>query len=76
MEPRRLLSKNTATIRMTRQATNVASQATGADTRTLGVMLKVPEPFYRLIFGTEWYVRRDVPSGSRLRHPFEIPPKG
>jgi LmbE family N-acetylglucosaminyl deacetylase len=53
-----------------------ASQATGADTRTLGVMLKVPEPFYRLIFGTEWYVRRDVPSGSRLRHPFEIPPKG
>jgi hypothetical protein len=40
------------------------------------VMLKVPQPLYRLIFGTEWYVRRDVPRGARMRHPFEIPPKG
>jgi LmbE family N-acetylglucosaminyl deacetylase len=53
-----------------------ASQATGADTRTLGVMLKVPQPLYRLVFGTEWYVRREVPSGSRMRHPFESPPQG
>lgn len=53
-----------------------ASQATGADTRTLGVMLKIPQPLYRLVFGTEWYVRRDAPLGSRLRHPFEVPPKG
>ncbi|WP_231647620.1 PIG-L family deacetylase [Planomonospora sphaerica] len=52
-----------------------ATQATGADTRTLGVMLKVPGPLYRLVFGTEWYVRRDVPAGARLRHPFETPPK-
>ncbi|MEU6740792.1 PIG-L deacetylase family protein [Streptosporangium sandarakinum] len=53
-----------------------ASQATGADTRTLGVMLKVPRPLYRLIFGTEWYVQRGLPSGTRLRHPFEVPSKG
>ena len=53
-----------------------ASQATGGDSdRTLGVMLKVPGPLYRLIFGTEWYVRRDVPPGSRLRHPFDNAPK-
>ncbi|MEU0517232.1 PIG-L family deacetylase [Streptosporangium sp. NPDC006007] len=53
-----------------------ASQATGADTRTLGVMLKVPRPLYRLVFGTEWYVRRGLPPGTRLRHPFEVPPQG
>ncbi|GAA3131755.1 PIG-L deacetylase family protein [Streptosporangium carneum] len=53
-----------------------ASQATGADTRTLGVMLKVPQPIYRLVFGTEWYVRRGLPPGTRLRHPFEVPPQG
>ncbi|GIH77896.1 PIG-L deacetylase family protein [Planobispora longispora] len=53
-----------------------ATQATGADTRTLGVMLKVPHPLYRLVFGTEWYVRRGLPPGARLRHPFEVPPQG
>ncbi|GGK76492.1 GlcNAc-PI de-N-acetylase [Sphaerisporangium melleum] len=51
------------------------SQATGGDTdRTLAVMLRVPGPLYRLIFGTEWYVRRDLPPGTRLRHPFDEPP--
>ncbi|MDF5757276.1 PIG-L family deacetylase [Spongiactinospora sp. TRM90649] len=54
-----------------------ATQATGGDgDRTLGVMLKIPRPFYRLIFRTEWYVRRDLPSGSRMKHPFEAPPEG
>ncbi|WP_326824791.1 PIG-L deacetylase family protein [Streptosporangium sp. NBC_01756] len=53
-----------------------ASQATGADTRTLGVMLKVPHPLYRLVFGTEWYVRRGLPSGTRMSHPFDVPSKG
>ncbi|MFG1700560.1 PIG-L deacetylase family protein [Nonomuraea sp. NPDC049309] len=49
-----------------------ASQATGGDTdRTLAVMLKVPRLLYRYVFGTEWYVRRDVPPGTRLRHPFD-----
>lgn len=48
-----------------------ASQATGGDgDRTLGVMLKIPGPLYRLVFGTEWYVRRDLPPGTRLAHPF------
>ncbi|HEY9521593.1 MAG TPA: PIG-L family deacetylase [Thermopolyspora sp.] len=51
-----------------------ATQATGGDgDRTLGVMLKVPGPLYRLVFGTEWYVRRDLPPGTRLRHPFDNP---
>ncbi|MFF5208993.1 PIG-L family deacetylase [Streptosporangium sp. NPDC000396] len=53
-----------------------ASQATGADTRTLGAMLKIPQPIYRFVFGTEWYVQRGLPPGTRLRHPFEVPPKG
>ncbi|WP_248959295.1 PIG-L deacetylase family protein [Sphaerisporangium perillae] len=49
-----------------------ATQATGGDgDRTLGVMLRIPGPLYRLIFGTEWYVRRDLPPGTRLRHPFD-----
>jgi LmbE family N-acetylglucosaminyl deacetylase len=52
------------------------SQATGGDSdRTLAVMLKVPGPLYRLVFGTEWYVRRDLPPGTRLRHPFDQGPK-
>ncbi|MFC7593380.1 PIG-L deacetylase family protein [Nonomuraea antimicrobica] len=39
-----------------------ASQASGGDSdRTLAVMLKVPRPIYRFVFGTEWYVRRDLP---------------
>ncbi|MCW2878169.1 MAG: LmbE family protein [Sphaerisporangium sp.] len=49
-----------------------ASQASGGDgDRTLGVMLKIPGPLYRLVFGTEWYVRRDLPPGTRMRHPFD-----
>ncbi|MBF8185926.1 PIG-L family deacetylase [Nonomuraea sp. K274] len=48
------------------------SQASGGDSdRTLAVMLKVPGPLYRLVFGTEWYVRRDLPPGARLSHPFD-----
>ncbi|MFC4531304.1 PIG-L deacetylase family protein [Sphaerisporangium dianthi] len=55
-----------------------ASQATGGDgDRTLAVMLRIPGPLYRLIFGTEWYVRRDLPPGARLGHPFdELPETG
>ncbi|MCG5212660.1 PIG-L family deacetylase [Streptosporangium soli] len=54
-----------------------ASQATGGDgARTLGVLLKIPGPLYRLIFGTEWYVRRDAPRGSKLRHPLDEPLRG
>ncbi|PZG16800.1 PIG-L domain-containing protein [Nonomuraea aridisoli] len=53
-----------------------ASQASGGDSdRTLAVMLKVPRPLYRLVFGTEWYVRRDLPPGARLTHPFDGWPK-
>ncbi len=49
-----------------------ASQTTGGDgDRTLGAMLKIPFWAYRLIFGTEWYVRRDLPPGTRLHHPFQ-----
>jgi LmbE family N-acetylglucosaminyl deacetylase len=53
-----------------------ASQASGGDSdRTLAVLLKVPRPLYRFVFGTEWYVRRGLPEGTRLRHPFEQWPK-
>jgi LmbE family N-acetylglucosaminyl deacetylase len=49
-----------------------ASQAGGGDgQRTLAALLKIPNPLYRLVFGTEWYVRRDLPAGVRLRHPFD-----
>ncbi|WP_246148100.1 PIG-L deacetylase family protein [Nonomuraea turkmeniaca] len=52
------------------------SQASGGDSdRTLAVLLKVPRPIYRFVFGTEWYVRRGLPEGTRLRHPFEQWPK-
>jgi LmbE family N-acetylglucosaminyl deacetylase len=52
------------------------SQASGGDSdRTLAVMLKVPGPLYRLVFGTEWFVRRDLPPGTRLTHPFDSWPK-
>ncbi|MEU8245947.1 PIG-L family deacetylase [Nonomuraea sp. NPDC048916] len=53
-----------------------ASQASGGDSdRTLAVMLKVPGPLYRLVFGTEWFVRRGLPPGTRLRHPLDPSPK-
>ncbi|MET8001774.1 PIG-L deacetylase family protein [Nonomuraea glycinis] len=52
------------------------SQASGGESdRTLAVMLKVPGPVYRLVFGTEWFVRRDLPPGTRLDHPFDRWPK-
>ena len=48
------------------------SQASGGKSdRTLAVMLKIPGPLYRLVFGTEWFVRRDLPPGTRLKHPFD-----
>ncbi|MFC7719789.1 PIG-L deacetylase family protein [Nonomuraea recticatena] len=51
------------------------SQASGGEgDRTLAVLLKIPGPLYRLVFGTEWYVRRDLPPGTRLRHPFDEAP--
>lgn len=37
-----------------------ASQATGGDVRTLGVLLKLPRPVYRALLGTEYYRRLDV----------------
>jgi Uncharacterized proteins, LmbE homologs len=53
-----------------------ATQTTGGDgARTLALMLRLPYPLYRLVFGTEWYVRRDLPPGTRLRHPFDAWPK-
>lgn len=47
-----------------------ASQATGGDSvRTLAALLWLPRPLFRRAFGTEWYVRRDLPSGRPvLRH--------
>ncbi len=52
------------------------SQASGGDgDRTLAVMLRIPGPLYRLIFGTEWYVRRDLPPGTRRTHPFDDLPE-
>ncbi|MFC7384567.1 PIG-L deacetylase family protein [Sphaerisporangium rhizosphaerae] len=53
-----------------------ASQASGGGSdRTLAVMLRIPGPLYRLIFGTEWYVRRDLPPGTRRTHPFDDLPE-
>jgi LmbE family N-acetylglucosaminyl deacetylase len=52
-----------------------ATQTTGGDgPRSLALALRVPRPLYRLLFGTEWYVRRDLPPGTRLRHPFDAWP--
>jgi LmbE family N-acetylglucosaminyl deacetylase len=49
-----------------------ATQATGGDgDRTLGALLKIPYPAYRFVFGTEWYINRALPPGTRLRHPFD-----
>lgn len=49
-----------------------SSQAGGGEsTRTLAALLRLPLPLFRLALGTEWYVRRDVPAGTRLRHPLD-----
>ncbi|SDQ32231.1 PIG-L deacetylase family protein [Thermostaphylospora chromogena] len=53
-----------------------ATQTAGGDgDRTLAMFLKIPWPLFRLVFGTEWYVRRDLPPGTRLKHPFDPAPK-
>ena len=39
-----------------------ATQATGGDAvRTLAWLLRLPRPLFRVVLGTEWYVRRDRP---------------
>ncbi len=49
-----------------------ATQASGGDgDRTLAALLKIPAPVYRYVFGTEWYVRRDLPPGTKMTHPFD-----
>ncbi|GAA0391924.1 GlcNAc-PI de-N-acetylase [Acrocarpospora corrugata] len=51
-----------------------ATQTAGGDgDRTLGAMLRIPAPLFRYVFGTEWYVRRGLPPGTRLKHPFDQP---
>ncbi|WP_327117336.1 PIG-L family deacetylase [Nocardia sp. NBC_01730] len=38
-----------------------ASQAAGGDgVRTLAALLRLPQPVFRWVLGTEWFVRRDV----------------
>ncbi|GAA2609449.1 PIG-L family deacetylase [Actinomadura fulvescens] len=52
-----------------------ATQATGGDSiRTLAALLRLPRPLFRRAFGTEWYVRRDLPAGTALDHPLDAPP--
>ncbi|RFU43564.1 PIG-L family deacetylase [Actinomadura logoneensis] len=52
-----------------------ASQATGGDSvRTLAALLRLPWPVFRRAFGTEWFVRRDLPPGTRLGHPLDAWP--
>jgi LmbE family N-acetylglucosaminyl deacetylase len=49
-----------------------ASQATGgASLRTVAALRRLPGPLFRLVLGTEWFVRRDLPAGTRLRHPLD-----
>ncbi|MFD2079979.1 N-acetylglucosaminyl deacetylase, LmbE family [Actinopolymorpha cephalotaxi] len=47
-----------------------ATQATGGDSvRTVAALRRLPGPLFRLVLGTEWYVRRDLAPGTRLTHP-------
>lgn len=48
------------------------TQTTGGDSmRTLAALLKMPRPLFSRVLGTEWFVRRDVPPGTRLEHPLQ-----
>ncbi len=47
-----------------------ATQATGGDSvRTLAVLRRLPWPLFGWVLGTEWFVQRDLPPGTRLDHP-------
>jgi LmbE family N-acetylglucosaminyl deacetylase len=47
------------------------SQTTGGDSeRTLAALLRLPQPLFRRILGTEWYVQRGLPPGRIVRDPF------
>ncbi len=49
-----------------------ASQATGGDSlRTLAALRRLPGPLFRLVLGTEWFVQRNLPAGTRLTHPLD-----
>lgn len=53
-----------------------ATQTTGGDSvRTLAALLRLPRPLFRWALGTEWYIRRDLPPGTVLRHPLDAWPK-
>jgi LmbE family N-acetylglucosaminyl deacetylase len=46
------------------------SQTTGGEsTRTLAALLGLPEPLFRLVMGTEWYVQPGLTPGRPVRHP-------
>ncbi|MQA93954.1 MAG: PIG-L family deacetylase [Streptosporangiales bacterium] len=47
-----------------------ATQATGGDSiRLLAVLSRLPLWLFRLLLGTEWYVRRDIPTRPAARKP-------
>ncbi|MQY05642.1 PIG-L deacetylase family protein [Actinomadura macrotermitis] len=49
-----------------------ATQTSGGDSvRTLAALLRLPRPLFRRVLGTEYYVRRDLPPGTVLAHPFD-----
>ncbi|MER7960300.1 hypothetical protein ABTY94_37315, partial [Streptomyces sp. NPDC096030] len=46
------------------------SQAGGGDSvRTLAALRRLPGPVFRRVLGTEWYIQRGLPEGSRLGDP-------
>ena len=46
------------------------SQTTGGEsTRTLAGLLRLPDPLFGLVLGTEWYVEPGLTRGRPVRHP-------
>jgi LmbE family N-acetylglucosaminyl deacetylase len=49
------------------------SQTTGGEsTRTLAALLRLPEPLFRFVMGTEWYVQPGLTPGRPVRHPLAM----
>nr|BFE32329.1 hypothetical protein GCM10010200_045800 [Actinomadura rugatobispora] len=52
-------------------AAHVTHRLCGDSVCTFTALLRLPRVVFRLVLGTEWFVRRDLPPGTVLHHPLD-----
>ena len=67
----RICVREYSAVKRAVMAAHVKNRLCGDSVCTLGALLHLPRPVFRLVMGTEWFVRRDLPPGTVLRHPLD-----